>query len=169
MNQVYVDIIQSMSGVVTILAGFLSAFFYLRKRTRDWKVIITASLAIAILIGAGFYGFGGPQVVKSAVVNIAPTPKHTLNDYCKYYLAGDYGRMYDELYSMSSTFKKNQTCVDTIKATVDYLKTVDGVNNCIVNDDLKENGDFAKGTITIIHGNGQAVDLEISLEKDGNE
>jgi hypothetical protein len=168
MSQMYVDIIQSMSGVVTILAGFFGAFFYLRKRTRDWKVIITASLVIAILVGVGFYGFGGSQAVKGAVVNIAPTPKHTLNDWCKYYLAGDYGRQYDELLSVNSPLK-NETRADFIKATIDKLKMVNGLNSCIVNDDIKESGNTARGTLTFIHGDMGVTTSEYILEKDGYE
>ncbi len=112
MNGTSVDAIATASGIVIIVAGFVASLIYCTRKEKDWKVIISVPIVIAVLIGVAYYGFGGSRTVKSLVTSVSSTPKNTLDRYCKYYLAGDYETIYNDLFSINSPVRKGITSAE---------------------------------------------------------
>jgi hypothetical protein len=167
MNGDYIDITATMSGIVIIAAGFAASLIYCTSKKMDSKVVISVPIVIAVLIGAGFYGFGGPTTVKEVAGKLLSSPKQTLEKYCEYYKNGDYGPLYD-LFAIDSPLRKSNTRTQIVQYEQDTLGKVNGINTCTVNA-VQENGDSATGFVTVINGLGEVADEKVFLKKEGYE
>jgi hypothetical protein len=168
MNETYVNIITTLSGIVIITACFAGFLVYLLKgrKEKDWRVVISVPLVISFLVGAGYFEFFAPKVL----VPLLSPQKQTLEAFCDDIKNSDYSSLYD-LYAPDGPVRKKYTRAQFIQEIQIEVNEVQGIFDCTVGNDIEVNSDSetATGIVTVIDGLDQAVDTTVLLRKEDNE